>query len=86
MGINMNWLIHSDPHKQSRAQEAMIRAKKFPEGIIQTCIAGESGVIKSLRKFFKDETQIPNDDIYISGYWKIGLIEDEHQAQKRLEK
>ena len=37
-------------------------------------------------KFFKDETQIPNDDIYISGYWKIGLIEDEHQAQKRLEK
>ena len=86
MGINMNWLIHSDPHKQSRAQEAMIRAKKFPDGIIQTCIAGESGVIKSLRKFFKDETQIPNDDIYISGYWKIGLIEDEHQAQKRLEK
>ena len=64
----------------------LIRAKKFPEGIIQTCIAGESGVIKSLRKFFKDETQIPNDDIYISGYWKIGLIEDEHQAQKRLEK
>ena len=25
------------------------------------------------------------EDIYISGYWKIGLIEDEHQAQKRLE-
>lgn len=85
-GINMHWLIHPDPHRPSQAQEALIRAQKFPEGIIQTCIAGESSVIKSLRKFFKDETQIPNDDIYISGYWKIGLIEDEHQAQKRLEK
>jgi NADPH-dependent ferric siderophore reductase len=39
-----------------------------------------------LRKFFKEETQIPNEDIYISGYWKIGLIEDEHQAQKRFER
>ena len=82
----MHWLIHSEPHTSSRAQETMIRAKNFPKGIIQTCIAGESGVIKSLRKFFKEETHIPNEDIYISGYWKIGLIEDEHQAQKRLER
>ena len=85
-GIDINWLIQSDPHIPSRAQETMIRATSFPDGVIQTCIAGESGVIKSLRTFFKDETQIPKDDIYISGYWKIGLIEDEHQAQKRLEK
>lgn len=85
IGVEMNWLIHSEPHTSSRAQETMIRAKIFPKGIIQTCIAGESGVIKSLRKFFKEETQIPNEDIYLSGYWKIGLIEDEHQAQKRLE-
>tara|TARA_R110002096_G_scaffold14582_5_gene50718 strand:+ start:31833 stop:32615 length:783 start_codon:yes stop_codon:yes gene_type:complete len=84
-GVEMRWLIQSDPHVASRAQEAMIRATELPNGVIQTCIAGESGVIKSLRGFLTNETDIPKENIYISGYWKIGLIEDEHQAQKRLE-
>lgn len=84
-GVEVHWLIHEDPHKASVAQEAMIRAVDLPKGVIQTCIAGESGVIKSLRGFLTNETEIPKKDIYISGYWKIGLIEDEHQAQKRLE-
>jgi NADPH-dependent ferric siderophore reductase len=84
-GVDIRWLIQSDPHVASRAQEAVIRATELPAGVIQTCIAGESGVIKSLRGFLTNETEIAKKDIYISGYWKIGLIEDEHQAQKRLE-
>ena len=84
-GIEMHWLIQEDPHVASRAQEAMIRAMNMPEGVIQTCIAGESGVIKDLRAFLTNETEILKKDIYISGYWKIGLIEDEHQIQKKLE-
>ena len=28
------------------------------------------------------EKQVPKQDAYISGYWKIGLIEDEHRAWK----
>jgi hypothetical protein len=26
---------------------------------------------------------VPKAEAYISGYWKIGLIEDEHQQAKR---
>lgn len=85
VGIEMRWLIQNDPHVASRAQEAAIRATQLPAGVIQTCIAGESGVIKDLRAFLTNETDIPKKDIYISGYWKIGLIEDEHQIQKKLE-
>ena len=84
-GVEICWLVQSDPHVASRAQEAMIRATEFPEGVIQTCIAGESGVIKGLRGYLTNETDIPKQDIYISGYWKIGLIEDEHQIQKKLD-
>jgi NADPH-dependent ferric siderophore reductase len=84
-GVEIRWLIQSDPHVASRAQEAMIRATDMPEGVIQTCIAGESGVIKELRAYLRNETTIPMKDIYISGYWKIGLIEDEHQIQKKLD-
>ena len=43
----------------------------------------ESGVIKSLRGFLANEKKVPREDTYISGYWKIGMVEDEHQRAKR---
>lgn len=84
-GIEMHWLEHSDPHKPSAAQEDFIRALDWPEGRVQTCIAGESGVIRSLREFLHNEKKLDKKDVYISGYWKIGLVEDEHQEFKRTE-
>ncbi|MEM6325099.1 MAG: siderophore-interacting protein [Pseudomonadota bacterium] len=84
-GIEMHWLVHPDPNTPSTAQETFVRALDWPEGRVQTCIAGESGVIKSLRAFLHQEKAIPRGDTYISGYWKIGLVEDEHQKVKRQE-
>ena len=84
-GIELHWLVNATPHQTSAQQENLIRNLTWPEGRVQTCIAGESGVIKSLRAFLHQEMQIPREDTYISGYWKIGLIEDEHQKIKRAE-
>ncbi|MEM9438528.1 MAG: siderophore-interacting protein [Pseudomonadota bacterium] len=84
-GIETHWLVHPDPQTSSQAQEDMIRAIDWPEGRVRTCIAGESGVIRALRDFLHNEMQIPRPDTYISGYWKIGLVEDEHQKMKRAE-
>ncbi|GAB5445205.1 siderophore-interacting protein [Gymnodinialimonas sp.] len=84
-GIDMHWLIQPDPHQPSSAQERLIRSLAWPEGRVQTCIAGESGVIRALRRFLHIEKQVPREDTYISGYWKIGLVEDEHQKAKRAE-
>lgn len=84
-GIDIHWLVHDTPHHASTAQEEFIRAMDWPTGVCQTCIAGESGVIKSLRGFLAQEVKLPRADVYISGYWKIGLIEDEHQKIKRAE-
>ena len=84
-GVEIHWRLHPDPHRPSRAQEAFIRSLDWPNGRIQTCVAGESGVIQALRTFLLKEKQLPKDDAYISGYWKIGLIEDEHQRIKRSE-
>ena len=84
-GIDMHWLVNPDPNKPSPAQEALLRSLDWPTGRVQTCIAGESSVIKSLRAFLHHEKQVPREDTYISGYWKIGLVEDEHQAMKRAE-
>jgi len=85
VGIDVHWLIQPDPHTPSTAQEALIRSLEWPGGRVQTCIAGESGVIKSLRAFLAQEKHLPREDTYFSGYWKIGLKEDEHQKAKRNE-
>lgn len=84
-GVAVHWLVHPDPNSPSTQQEAFIRALDWPDGKVQTCIAGESGVIRSLRSFLHQEKGLPREDTYISGYWKIGLVEDEHQAIKRIE-
>ena len=84
-GIEQHWLINPDPHRPSPQQEAFIRALDWPAGRVQTCIAGEQSVIKALRDYLYNERKIPRSDTYISGYWKIGMIEDEHQAFKRAE-
>ncbi len=84
-GIEQHWLLHEDPHDASDAQDRFVRDFDWPEGIVQTCIAGESGVIKSIRGYLSQDRKVPRADTYIAGYWKIGLIEDEHQAMKRAE-
>ena len=84
-GIEIHWRLHPDPHRPSGAQEAFIRSLDWSNRRVQTCIAGESGVINALRAFLHKEKGLPRNDTYISGYWKIGLIEDEHQRNKRLE-
>ena len=84
-GIELHWLVQPDPYQPSSRQEELIRAMDWPEGRVQTCIAGESGVIRALRAFLHQEKHLPREDTYISGYWKIGLVEDEHQQLKRAE-
>jgi len=84
-GIEMHWLIHPDPHTPSTAQIDFIKAMPWPEGRVQTCIAGESSVIRALRDFLANDKHVPRADTYISGYWKIGLVEDQHQQAKRDE-
>lgn len=84
-GIETHWIVKADPHIASPVIPNMITEMAWPEGVVQTCIAGESGMIKDLRQHLLVTKSLPKQDCYISGYWKIGLIEDEHQQMKRAE-
>lgn len=84
--VEQHWILQPDPHRRSSAQADFIRAMDWPAGTVQTCVAGESGVIKTLRDLLHNEKALPKQDTYISGYWKIGLVEDEHQAARRAGK
>ncbi|WP_238112358.1 siderophore-interacting protein [Yoonia sp. I 8.24] len=82
-GVAVHWITHPDPHQP--VTQCVDRIASLPDftGRVQTCIAGESGMIKALRAEIINGRGVPKEDTYISGYWKIGLIEDEHQADKR---
>ena len=86
VGVQQHWIVNPTPERPTGEIEAHVCALDWPSGTtVQTCIAGESGMIKTLRQFLLVEKNIPKNDAYIAGYWKIGLIEDEHQKFKREE-
>lgn len=82
-GISQHWLLHTDPHVPSRRQVEMIAAMPWPEGRVRTMIAGETTVIRALRMFLRQDQGVDRKQVYASGYWRIGLAEDEHQKIKR---
>jgi NADPH-dependent ferric siderophore reductase len=84
-GIEPVWLVNTDAVKTRAKILKLVQEMDFTNGQVQTCIAGESTMIKELRTYLMVDQQLPKDDCYISGYWKIGLIEDEHQQMKRAE-
>ncbi|MEM7069295.1 MAG: siderophore-interacting protein [Pseudomonadota bacterium] len=82
-GIKVHWMVSPDPYTPSVKQIEFVEKMEWPQGIVQTCIAGESSVVRTLRDHVNNQRSIERKHTYISGYWKIGLIEDEHQAYKR---
>ena len=85
VGIEHFWLLHCNTSQPSRQLVDAIKDWDWPQGRIQTCIAGESTAIKAIRQYLLHERSLPKQDCYISGYWKVGLVEDEHQMMKRAE-
>lgn len=84
-GIALHWLVNPEAPAPSARQLAFVEQLALPPGRIQTCIAGESGVIRALKNHLKRVIDQDPKDAYVSGYWKYGLIEDQHQALKRKE-
>ena len=84
-GIDIRWLVHPDPKVPPTQSVDAIAAMPAFTGQVQTCIAGEISMVKALRQEILIQRGIPRENAYISGYWKIGLVEDEHQKVKRQE-
>ena len=84
-GMVQRWLVHDHPHRDSTAQIDLLRALDWPTGRVRTMMAGETGAIQALRALARSERGVDRKACYASGYWRIGLREDEHQKIKRDE-
>lgn len=84
-GVQLNWILHPDTHIAPTQSVDRIQSLPPFAGTVQTCIAGESSMIKSLREEIVKRRGVPKSDAYISGYWKVGMIEPEHQDYKNAQ-
>ncbi len=81
-GIEIHWLIHDHPHTSSTQQLDLFKALTWPDATPGVFVAGEFTAVAGLRAYLLDEKGLDKRSIYVSSYWKIGLVEDEHRIAK----
>jgi len=84
-GVKINWLVHPDPSVPSTQAVEAIKTLSLPDSL-QVAVIGEHTVVANLKHYFFGEIGLNPDENYISPYWKIGLVEEEHQALKKAER
>lgn len=82
-GIMCHWLIHENPSEVSDQQLEYVKALDWLNGTPGVFVAGESNTVTSLKKHLTEIRNLERRGMYISAYWKIGLVEDQHQIEKR---
>jgi uncharacterized lipoprotein YmbA len=53
------------------------------EGRASWFVHGVAEMIRDMRRHLFVDNGIPKADVSISGYWRLGMVEDEWQASKR---
>ena len=64
---------------------AAVRASELPEGVPYAWIAGESGMVKTLRRHLVGERGFDRESVEFSGYWRRGVSEEQLRAEPPAE-
>jgi NADPH-dependent ferric siderophore reductase len=81
--IEVRWLVNREPGSQLDLLVDELRGVALPQERIAAWAACEFASMRNLRAFLRDELQLRGTSLYISSYWKAGLVEDEHKVAKR---
>ncbi|WP_442488369.1 siderophore-interacting protein [Halomonas litopenaei] len=81
--MHLHWVIN--PHPDPDAVPLLEKIKTLPwlAGHPAVWAACEFSSMRALRRFFKQERDIPRSHLYVSSYWKIGQSEDGHKSLKQ---
>lgn len=83
-GVSLHWLVHPDPSKPSTQAIKAIKALSVPDDL-QIAVIGEHSVVAELKDYFFGQIGLDPLQNYASPYWKIGMVEEEHQAFKKAQ-
>ncbi|GAA2228711.1 MULTISPECIES: siderophore-interacting protein [Kitasatospora] len=77
--VEITWLIRNG---RSTLPDA-IRAAELPDGSPYAWIAGESGLVKAVRRYLVGELGIDRRLVNFSGYWRKGVSEEDLRVEAR---
>lgn len=66
--VDVRWLHRGSSGRHDLLDEA-VRSFPFPAGKVYVWVAGESHVMRNIRRFLLEERRIDKADMHISGYW-----------------
>ncbi|WP_445365909.1 siderophore-interacting protein [Microbulbifer sp. ANSA001] len=81
--LQLHWVVNPLPTGEMLLPK--IQALPWPQGQAAVWAACEFNSMRQLRKFFKQEKEIPKTHIYISSYWKLGDSDEGHKLAKKLD-
>lgn len=84
-GVEVHWVVNPDPEKPNTELEDTVMALPWLEGQVAVWVAGEFNSARALRQYFRHDREVPNEFIYLSSYWKIGVTDEGMKAAKRAD-
>ncbi len=72
--ISVTWLHRGDVASgKSDLLEQAIRRFEWQDGVPYVWVAGETGIVRSIRHYLRKERKLDKELLHISGYWRYGL-------------
>ena len=82
-GVEIEWLVNPQSGSDDAPLALAAREIPWPEGSVFAWSASEFVTMRALRQYLREERGLGRDNLYISSYWKNGLVEDAHKVIKR---
>jgi len=80
--LRLNWLVNPEPGSNPNLLADAIRGLEWPDELTYAWVATEFEAMRNLRTYLRGERGLTPDRLYISSYWKRGLVEDDHRTVK----
>ncbi len=84
-GVEIRWLVNPAPGTRPELLEQAVRGVEWPAGSPYGWVACEFSAMQRLRQYLRVERGLGPSELYISSYWKCGLVEDDHKIAKRAD-
>ncbi|MEP3224756.1 MAG: siderophore-interacting protein [Parasphingorhabdus sp.] len=83
--VSIQWIIEPDLGANPSLLSDAARELPAAADLAYAWVACEFEAMKLLRQYLRVEQQFGPERLYISSYWKRGLVEDEHKQVKRTD-
>jgi NADPH-dependent ferric siderophore reductase len=84
-GFEIQWLINPEPGHNPDLFDEAVRSVPWRQGEVYAWCATEFEEMRRARTYLRGERGLSPTQLYISSYWKQGLVEDQHREVKHAD-